>query len=324
MDWGAWILASLVFLAVAALCLLVGTTHGEWSRRKRLGQRLDRLAGRAPKGTSPGAVSLLREELAERLQQLNRAQLLVSVVRWVDRFLEQADVRLRPTTLLAISAACAFLGLLLHLLLRLPMYVLPAAMASGLVPMGWVYLQRRGRLKSFEAQLPEALDMLARALRAGHSLPTGLQMIGQEMPHPVGIEFLRIYEAQNLGLPLEQALDELAERVPLVDVRFFVTAVAIQRQTGGDLAEILDKLSYVIRERFKLYGQVRALTAEGRLSGWVLNLLPVVVFVALLYINPGYVLMLFKDPIGHKMLAGAGIMQILGAVAIRRIVHIKV
>jgi tight adherence protein B len=144
------------------------------------------------------------------------------------------------------------------------------------------------------------------------------------MPAPIGTEFHRAYEEQNLGVPLEEALKNLGDRIPNLDLQFFVTAVSIQRQTGGDLAEILDKLGYVIRERFKLFGQVAALTAEGRLSGWILNGLPIMLFLALLKLNPGYVMLLFSDPMGRKMLMVTGVLQVLGAIVIQKIVNIRV
>jgi tight adherence protein B len=149
-------------------------------------------------------------------------------------------------------------------------------------------------------------------------------VVSEEMPPPISTEFGRVYEEQNLGIPLEDALRSLAHRVPNLDLKFFVTAVQLQRQTGGDLAEILDKISYVVRERFKIYGQVQALTAEGRLSGIVLLALPPLIFFAVGYLNPGYVNLLFTETMGRQMLAGAIIMQIVGALVIKKIVNIKV
>jgi tight adherence protein B len=144
------------------------------------------------------------------------------------------------------------------------------------------------------------------------------------MPPPISLEFQRTYEEQNFGVPLDDAMKNLGERVPNVDLHFFITAVAIQRQTGGDLAEILDKLGYVIRERFKIFGQVAALTGEGRLSGWILSGLPFMLFFVLLKLNPTYVMLLFEDPMGRKMLMVTGFLQVLGALAIRKIVNIRV
>lgn len=312
-----------VFIAVAAGVIAIWMVVSEVRERRRLARRLGRVA--SPSAQDKAAkVDILREGLTDALSKVNWGAWLAAPAAYLDRLLEQANVRIKPLTLLAMCAALALFGFSAVLALPVPLFIRPLGVLAGLLPLGWVYLARRRRLRAFEAQLPEALGMLARAMRAGHSLPTALHMVGEEMPPPVGEEFLRVYEAQNLGLPLEQAMEEMAARVPLVDVQFLVTAISIQRQTGGDLCEILDKLGYVIRERFKLYGQVRALTAEGRLSGWVLNALPVVVFIALLTLNPDYVLLLFRDPLGRKMVTVAGIMQVVGALAIRKIVNIKV
>ena len=313
-----------VFVAVALGCIAIWVVLSELLERRRIGERLNRVASPTGQKTAQSPVNLLREELTDRLASINWASWLAAPARLADRLIEQAGINVKPITVVAMSGALGLVGLSVFLLLPLTVVLRPLGIVLALLPWLWIYLCRRRRIRRFEAQLPDALGMLARAMRAGHSLPTALHMVGEEMPPPVGEEFLRVYEAQNLGRPIEEALEELAERVPLVDVRFLVTAISIQRQTGGDLCEVLDKLAYVIRERFKLYGQVRALTAEGRLSGWVLNALPVIVFIALLSLNPDYVLLLFRDPLGKKMVAIAGVMQIVGALAIRKIVNIKV
>jgi len=192
------------------------------------------------------------------------------------------------------------------------------------VPFAWLLNKRRSRMAHFASQLPDALELVARALRAGHSLAAGMHVVAEEMPAPVADEFLRVYEEQNLGIPIEDALKGMCDRVPNLDLRFFVTSVLIQRQTGGDLAEILDKIGYVIRERFRILGQVKALTAEGRLSGVILIALPFGLFLIMLHIKPEYVEKLWTHELGIKMSVFALIMQLLGAVVIRKIVNIKV
>ncbi len=192
------------------------------------------------------------------------------------------------------------------------------------LPLFWIMLRRRGRLKKFGTQLPDALELVARALRAGHSLAAGLNLVAHEMTEPISKEFGRVFEEPNLGIPMEDALENMTLRIPNLDLRFFATAVILQRQTGGDLAEILDKIGELIRERFKIWGQIQALTGEGRLSGIVLLALPPVLFLAVYRLNPDYVSVLFTDPMGKKMLAGGLLMQVLGAVAIRKIIDIKV
>jgi tight adherence protein B len=200
--------------------------------------------------------------------------------------------------------------------------------ADGLMffmtPWAWLLNKRRVRLKAFGAQLPDALELVARALRAGHSLAAGLHVVGEEMPSPISDEFNRVYEEQNLGIPIEDALKSMCDRVPNLDLRFFVTSVLIQRQTGGDLSEILDKIGYVIRERFRILGQVQALTAEGRLSGVILIALPFGLFLMMLYIKPDYIERLWTHPLGVKMSIFALIAQLVGAVVIKKIVNIKV
>lgn len=162
------------------------------------------------------------------------------------------------------------------------------------------------------------------ALRSGHSLASGLQVVVHEMPEPISREFGMAYEEQNLGVPIEQALKNVFYRVPNLDFKFFATAVAIQRQSGGDLAEILDKIGHIIRERFRIMGQVQALTGEGRISGIVLMALPIVLFFVMYYLNPEYMMLLFTEEMGRKMIAGAVFLQILGAICIKKIIEIKI
>jgi tight adherence protein B len=192
------------------------------------------------------------------------------------------------------------------------------------IPLAWLWNKRRRRLKTFAGQLSDALELVARALRAGHSLGAGMHVVAEEMPSPIADEFGRVYEEQNLGIPIEEALKSMCERVPNLDLRFFVTSVAIQRQTGGDLAEILDKIGYVIRERYRILGQVKALTGEGRLSGIVLIALPFSLFAFMLHIKPDYVEKLWTHELGIKMSIFALVAQLVGALVIKKIVNIKV
>jgi len=213
----------------------------------------------------------------------------------------------RPEWLLALLGLLPVLGLFM-----------------GTLPMLWLLWRRKRRLKTFASQLPDALDMLARALRSGQSLSAGFNVISSEISEPLGKEFGRVFEEQNLGISMEESLRSLGERIPNLDLKFCITAVILQRQTGGDLAEILDKIGHLIRERFQIWGQIQALTGEGRLSGIVLLALPVLLFLAVYQLNREYVMVLFTEPMGKKMLAGAIVMQILGALVIRKIINIKV
>lgn len=261
-----------------------------------------------PLDTMPGAI----EELLNRFGN-------------VQAFLDQADTNLTVPKLSLISGGLAVVGAGMALAMRLhPAMVPTVALTLGVLPVVWIWWRRRGRLKHFAAQLPEALDMLARALRAGQSLSAGFNMVATELGAPLGKEFQRVFEEQNLGVPLEEALDSMAGRIPNLDLKFFVTAVILQRQTGGDLAEILDKIGRLIRERFQIWGQIQALTGEGRLSGIILLALPVVLFVVVYRLNPDYVSVLFTDEMGKQMLVGAVVMQLLGALVIKKIINIKV
>src|SRR5207245_1578262 len=238
---------------------------------------------------------------------------------------EQADCHIKASTLFGIGLLLASLSATGSCLARVPWFFVPfVGLAFFTIPFMWLLNKRRVRLKKFAEQLPDALELVARALRAGHSLGAGMHVVAEEMPSPIAEEFGRVYDEQNLGIALEESMRGMCERVPNLDLRFFVTSVNIQRQTGGDLAEILDKIGYVIRERYRILGQVKALTAEGRLSGVVLIALPFVLFLVMLHIKPDYIEMLWTDPTGIKMSLFALGMQVLGALVIKKIVDIKV
>lgn len=238
---------------------------------------------------------------------------------------EQADTSLTVGKLMGVSAVLALAGIVMGVAIGIHPALMPVVgLFMAAVPIFWVVFRRRRRLKAFAAQLPDALEMLSRSLRAGQSLGFGFHMVAGEMGPPIAKEFGRVFEEQNLGIPLDETLESLTDRVPNLDLKFFSTAVILQRQTGGDLAEILDKIGDLIRERFRIWGQVQALTGEGRLSGVVLLALPFVLFMAVYQLNRDYIMMLFTDPMGKKMLTVAIIMQVIGALVIRKIVNIKV
>jgi tight adherence protein B len=198
------------------------------------------------------------------------------------------------------------------------------AAALGCLPYVYVRRKRTKRLDTLEEQFPEALDFLARSMRAGHAFTISLEMIGEEIRDPLGQEFRALFNEQNLGAPLETALSNFTTRVPLLDVRFFTSSVMLQKQTGGNLSEILQRLSYVIRERFKLKGQVKAASAHGRMTAGVLTVLPVATMLGLLFVAPGYLQGMADDPDGKKMIGGAIVLQIIGNVCIKKIINIKV
>ena len=238
---------------------------------------------------------------------------------------EQAGVTLSVPNFLATVVILGAVGFSLPMLAGLSVGLAPVlAGILALLPVCWLFMRRKRRLNKFASQLPQSLELIARALRAGHSLAAGFNLVAQEMSKPIGGEFSRVYKEQNLGKPLDEALEAMTHRVPNLDLRFFATAVVLQRQTGGDLAEILDKIGHLVRERFQIWGQIQALTGEGRLSGIVLLALPPALFVAVYHLNPEYVNLLFTDEMGRKMLVGGIVLQVLGALVIRKIVNIRV
>lgn len=255
----------------------------------------------------------------------NFASVVLSSMPALGTYMNQAGVMLEPSKFLMICAAFFATGFGACLMAPVPILLAPIAGAVLLaLPVTWLRMKRKRRLARFGAQMPEALELLGRSLRAGHSLAAGFGLIASEMEEPIGREFGRVFEEQNFGIPLDEALDDLATRVPNMDLRFFATAVVLQRQTGGDLAEILDKIGHLVRERIAILGQVQALTGEGRLSGIVLLAMPPVLFLVMLFLNKDYIMMLFTDPIGQKLLIGAILTQVVGAMVIRKIVTIKV
>lgn len=238
---------------------------------------------------------------------------------------QQADSPIKPDKFFMISAGCGVLGVVIAMLSKVPVPLYPVlGLAFAFGPLMWLMFRRSRRFKKFGKQLPDAMELIARALRSGHSLASALQVIVHEMPDPISQEFGIAYEEQNLGIPIDQALRNVFKRVPNLDFKFFATAVAIQRQSGGDLAEILDKIGHIIRERFRILGQVQALTGEGRISGIVLMALPICLFFAVWKLNPDYVMLLFEDEIGKQMVGAAIVLQIIGAYCIKKIIAIKV
>jgi tight adherence protein B len=316
------IIPLLAFVAVAAVVgALAFVFRGDG--QESVTTRLDVLVGKRRK-EDIGKADILRKTAFDA-DKKSLLQALTPNLPSLERYFQQAECHIKPGTLIAIGLGLGLLGGTLSWMARVPIFLAPlAGLLLFSIPWVWLWNKRRSRLKSFATQLPDALELVARALRAGHSLAAGMHVVAEEMPSPIANEFGRVYEEQNLGIPIEDSMNSMCGRVPNLDLRFFVTSVAIQRQTGGDLAEILDKIGYVVRERYRILGQVKALTAEGRLSGIVLIALPFALFVFMLHIKPEYVATLWTHPLGIKMSVTALIMQILGAIVIKKIVDIKV
>jgi tight adherence protein B len=243
----------------------------------------------------------------------------------LSKLIEQSGVRTSPSTIIVMSIILASIGAFATAaFVRLPFAPVGGAAVGLIAPTFFLRYKKNRRMRQFEEQFPEALDLLSRAIRAGHAFQTAMGMVADELGDPVGPEFKKSFDQQNFGLPIRDALNQLAERMPLLDVRFFVTAVLIQRDTGGNLAEILDNLAHVVRERFKILRQVRVHTAHGRFTGWVLMALPAALAVALSIINPEHMQLLFHEHLGQQLLMVAIVMQVIGYIWIRKVIKIEV
>jgi tight adherence protein B len=321
----ALLIAFITFAVAAAVCLLIWFSLGGSTNQEMIQRRMQAVEKAERRGTADRGVQLLRDELMSGVPALNRAMLKWS---WSTRFKDyvaQAGLKTRPGKIVLSCAVLAALGYLVtgYVYDRFPL-PLVGAVIGGVAPLVYVSRERRKRLSKFEELFPDALDLLNRAIRAGHAFTTGLGMIAAEAPEPVASEFRATFEEQNFGLPLRDALQNLTERVPLIDVRFFVTALLIQKETGGNLSEILDNLAHVIRDRFRIYRDVRTKSAHGRLTAVILIALPPVMVVAFEIVNPGYMPVLLNDRLGPLILAGAAIWEILGSLLLWKIVNIEV
>lgn len=319
----------LIAIAVWVCALVIWWVFSNAFRHSDLDKLKSRLLGtsKPKKSKATGATaSLIQTEekgglLATRL--LQRYQLQVKL----QEMLEQAGMRwsthrLVNTCLVASVAGWAVAWLMLPGQFRRFSYI--PALLVGALPLLYVMRKRSARLRRFEELFPDSLEFVARSMRAGHAFSVSLEMIHREFQEPLAGEFRRTFEEHNLGLPLDVALQKLAKRVPSLDVHFFVSAVLLQKRTGGNLAEILDKLAYVIRERFKLRGRIRAISAHGRMTGAALSCIPVAVAVIMFYVNPDYVRFFFLDDVGNLMLGAAVMLQLIGYAVIRQIVKIEV
>jgi tight adherence protein B len=314
----------LVFFGVAGLVIGIffgATRFAAAMEGRKLARRL-REVGHSPDVPDAALVMGRHEGPLPRLDGLVTQ---TRVGSRLSRLIEQSGMRTTPSAVLMMSLSSGMLAALVAAyFLRHPLAPVAMAPIGMALPFAWLLNRRSARFKQFEEQFPEALDLLSRAIRAGHAFQTALGMVGEELNAPVGPEFKKTFDRQNFGLPLRDAMDELADRVTLLDVRFFVTAVAIQRETGGNLAEILDNLAHVVRERFKIRRQVRVHTAHGRFTGYVLLALPAALGVVLSFISPEHMRLLFQERMGQIMLIAAMVMQTVGFIWIRQVIKIEV
>ena len=319
------ILVVVVFIVVlgstvAFSMLLTRTMH-----KRDVDQIKDRLSG---KTRIPKALKQTQLIKAEAPAKRNLGELLLSgnLQAKLRDYIEQGGLQWEPARAVHASLFLALVGFnVFWYVVPKGQPIAPVGMIIGAaLPWALIWQKRSKRLSKIEEQFPESLEFVSRAMRAGHAFSVSLEMLHKEFPDPISSEFRRTFEEQNLGLPLELALEKLGRRVPLLDVHFFVSAVLLQKRTGGNLAELLDNLAYLIRERFKLRGQVRAISAHGRISGLVLSMIPMVVAIMMFYTNPDYVMFFATDPIGKILMVTCIGLQSLGFVCIRKIVDIEV
>jgi tight adherence protein B len=321
----AAVIAILVFVVVAIAAFGLGSLLDRRNAQARLIK--ERLASerKAPELAAEEELALLRDEQLSEIPALDAMLRRSARVTDIQKMLAQGGMSIRAGNFLGLSALAGVAATFLAYAFTRRVEAAWVAMLIGFVlPYSYASYRRNQRFEQFEELFPEAIDTLARAVRAGHAFTTALEMITDEVAEPVCGEFRQLFEEQKFGMPVRDALINLTERMPLVDVKFFVTAVMLQRETGGNLAEILDNLSYVIRERFKIQRQVRVYTAQGRLTMALLMGMPPIIIVVMLVLNPTFIRPLFSDPIGHTLLVAGITLQTIGYFVIRKIIRIQV
>lgn len=322
MDLSFVLFAVVAFLAVV---LSLEGIYNVWASRsspeaKRVATRLEALAGEAIT-----QASIERARRPSRMPRLNALLGATSFGQRMQRFVTASAMAVSPAELIVMSVALGAFGMFLPGLLGKPP-IFGAALALGLAVLPWwrVASRRRTRIERIERQFPEALDLMGRAMRAGHAFPSAVKMVADEMADPMGRDFRILFDEMNYGVPTNEALVHLAARVPVPDVSYFVVAVMIQRESGGNLAELLDKISTIVRERLKLLGEVRTLSAEGKLSAIILTALPFGVALVVNLVNPEFMQVLWTDPMGQRMVGVAIFMMLVGIMWMRSIIRIRV
>lgn len=316
------------FVFLFALFLVLGAyllaTLGSDAKRARLRKRLSEALLHSAH-TEDIEVVLARNELLSEIPALNRILIRVQAALHLKQMLDQADLQITPSRLVMFSGMAGMLAALAVSMISISIVVMiVAGIVAAALPFVHVYWKRKKRFERFLEHLPDALDLMSRALAAGHAFSESMHMVSTEMPEPISTEFRKTYEEQNLGLSLKLALENLTDRIPLLDLRMCVTAVLIQRETGGNLAEILEKVAHTIRERFRIMGDLKTLTTSSRMSAWLLCGLPIFVTFAITVLNPEYMEILWKDQRGHYLIATALLLQVTGMLIVRKILRIKI
>ena len=313
-----------LFCLFATYATYLILTRKNSARRARVGQRLEDMLIYTP-DADESPVRLARDEAMSNMPELNRWLSDVPLAVQLKRLIDQADLHLTVTRLLKFSLLAGMLaGLAASMIVDVAPIIISAGLAAATLPFLHVAWKRKRRLDKFLADLPEALDLMCRALSAGHGFAEAMNMVTREMADPIAMEFRRTHEEHNLGLSLKLALENLTQRTPLLDLQLCVTAIQIQRETGGNLAEILEKVATTIRERFRIMEDLKTLTTQSRLSAWVLCMLPILITVVMAVTNPNYMSVLWRDPRGHKMIAVALCMQFMGMLMVRKIMRIRI
>jgi tight adherence protein B len=321
----AILISVLIFVVVTGLFFVIWMLATGDTQQDMIRRRMDAVRKAERRGDPSMGLKLARDEMLSSVPTLHRLMLHWAWSIRLQDYIAQSGLKIKVGKLILVSAV-AGLGVYVIVGRFYPQFPIAAALGLAAIglPFAYVGWRRTKRLQEFEERFPEALDLLGRAVRAGHAFTTGLEMIAKESPEPVASEFRTTFEEQNFGLPLRDALLNMTERMPSIDVRFFVTALLIQKETGGNLAEILDGLARVIRDRFRIYREVRVRTAQGRLTAGILIALPVFMMIILSVMNPSYMRILFEDPKGATLLTVAGCMQVIGSVLLWKIIHIEV
>jgi tight adherence protein B len=318
------VVSFVVVFALSLLAVSVGLKYFDARRKNQVVDMLHTAAGEAV--VSVG--NLLKEIESDTPSGMKRLFASMHFSKHAEEMIQQAGLNWSSSRLLTAMVLMMIpgvgLGLMVPFLFNAPTTAIAMGLFFGSIPYLVVRSKRSKRLNMLEEQFPESLDFLARSMRAGHAFSISLEMLGEEMADPLGQEFRALFNEQNLGAPIDVALRNFTMRVPLLDVRFFTSSVLLQKQTGGNLSEILSRLAYVIRERFRLKGQVKAASAHGRLTATILTLLPVATMLCLLFVAPGYLQGMADDPDGKYLIGGAIVAQVLGNFFIKKIINIKV
>ncbi len=323
MDYLYYLFVVLAFFAVVFFLEGVFLTWNAYKgpEKTRIAKRLQAISA----GHRGEAATLAKKRLLAESPELQSLLLSIPRVQLLDRLLMQSGLNLSVASFLGMTIVAAVIGALVAIYFGVPLLMMVVfAVAAGILPLMYVLRAKAKRMVVIENQLPDALDLMGRAMRAGHAFPSALRMVGSEMPEPIASEFRMVFDEINYGISTQEALTNLSTRVPSTDLSYFVIAVLIQHETGGNLSELLGNISSIIRERLKLMMTVRVLSAEGRLSAWILTLLPFALGIAMQAVNPGFLSTLWTDPLGIKMTIGALCLMLMGIFVMSRIIKIRV